>query len=40
MSSRAWAIIGGVGSFVRLLGWRVGFGLGELSKVVLASTLT
>ena len=29
MSSRAWAIIGGVGStFVRLLGWRVGFGLG------------
>ena len=30
MSSRAWAIIGGVGSFVRLLGWRVGFGLGVL----------
>ncbi len=30
MSSRAWAIIGGVGSFVRLLGQRVGFGLGVL----------
>ena len=30
MSSRPWAIIGGVGSFVRLLGWRVGFGLGVL----------
>ena len=30
MSSQAWAIIGGVDSFVRLLGWRVGFGLGVL----------
>lgn len=31
MSSQAWAIIGGVGAtFVRLLGWRVGFGLGVL----------
>jgi hypothetical protein len=31
MSSRAWAIIGRVGAtFVGLLGWRVGFGLGVL----------
>jgi hypothetical protein len=38
MSSRPWAIIGHVGStFVRLLGWRVGFGLGVLMLWELAA---